>query len=81
MRRRCAGREHERMAMPEKTAARTRPTVESKLVYRADIDQSGDWYVWQRLGASGWAALQRCRDRAEAIEIASMMNRTCERAG
>lgn len=67
--------------MPENTAARTRPTVESKLVYRADIDQSGDWYVWQRLGASGWAALQRCQDRSEAIQIASTLNRSMERAG
>lgn len=67
--------------MPENTAAQSRPIVESKLAYRADIDQSGDWYVWQRLGASGWAALQRCQDRSEAIEMASTLNRTMERAG
>ncbi|RMH14306.1 MAG: hypothetical protein D6695_01600 [Planctomycetota bacterium] len=48
---------------------------EPKLVYRADVDQSGDWYVWKRLGKSGWAALQRCRDRTEAIEMASSLNR------
>lgn len=65
--------------MPEKTTA-PRVTVESKLVYRADIDQSGDWYVWQRLGASGWAALQRCRDRMEALQMASELNRTLAQA-
>lgn len=67
--------------MPENTTTRSpRATVESKLVYRADIDQSGDWYVWQRLGASGWAALQRCQDRMEAIQVASDLNRMMGRA-
>lgn len=42
--------------------------------YRADIDHSGRWCVWQRLGM-GWAVLRACRDRGEAIERAAELNR------
>lgn len=65
--------------MPENTTTRSsRATVEPKLIYRADIDQSGDWYVWRRLGTSGWAAMQRCQDRMEALQVAADLNRAEE---
>lgn len=48
--------------------------VESKNLFRADVDQSGDWYVWRRLGASGWATLRRCTGREQAFELAKALN-------
>jgi len=42
--------------------------------YRADVDQAGQWCVWQRLGA-GWAIWCTCRSRADAIERAAELNR------
>lgn len=64
----------------------TRPTLGSMLLfetkgsYRADTDQSGEWYVWRRLSANGWATMQRCDSREEAVQLASDLNRTA-RAG
>jgi len=48
--------------------------VESKNLFRADVDQSGDWYVWRRLGSSGWATLRRCTGREQALELAKALN-------
>lgn len=48
--------------------------VEPKKLFRADVDQSGDWYVWRRLGASGWATLRRCSGREQALELAKALN-------
>lgn len=48
--------------------------VEPKPLFRADVDQSGDWYVWRRLGASGWATLRRCSGREQALELAKALN-------
>lgn len=49
--------------------------IESKPAYRADTDQSGDWYVWRRLSAHGWATHRRCDSREAAVELAAMLNR------
>jgi hypothetical protein len=48
--------------------------VEPKALFRADVDQSGDWYVWRRLGASGWATLRRCSGREQALQLAKALN-------
>ena len=40
---------------------RTRRTVVVDIdvpQFRADTDQRGDWYVWRRMGATGWATLR-----------------------
>ncbi len=42
--------------------------------FRADTDQSGDWYVWRRMGANGWATLRRCEDREDARRVATQLN-------
>ena len=49
--------------------------AEVKLLFRADTDQNGDWYVWRRLGPHGWATMRRCGDQDEAEQIAETMNR------
>lgn len=49
---------------------------EPKGLYRADTDQSGQWYVWRRLSANGWATLQRCNTREEAVQLALDLNQT-----
>lgn len=46
--------------------------MEAKMLFRADTDQHGDWYVWRRLGVNGWATMRRCDTR----EIAERMART-----
>ncbi|MFI4896804.1 MAG: hypothetical protein ACIARR_03150 [Phycisphaerales bacterium JB059] len=48
--------------------------VEGKPAFRADMDQAGDWYVWRRLGANGWATLRRCACRESAIKEAAALN-------
>ncbi|MEN0019990.1 MAG: hypothetical protein AAF747_03795 [Planctomycetota bacterium] len=48
--------------------------AEPKSLFRADTDQNGDWYVWRRLSASGWATLRRCDSREVAVELAASMN-------
>lgn len=60
----------------------TRQTVnlmEPKMLFRADVDQSGDWYVWRRLGSNGWATLRRCDDREHAQQLARDLNRNPQR--
>lgn len=55
--------------------------------FRADTDQSGEWYVWTRLverparvGAragslsAGWATMQRCESRELAQRLADDLN-------
>lgn len=51
--------------------------------FRADTDQSGEWYVWTRLGqsrleqtglSSGWATMQRCESRELAQRLADDLN-------
>ena len=53
-----------------KAASQTEP----KLLFRADTDQNGDWYVWRRLGSNGWATMRRCDCRDDAEQLASTMN-------
>jgi hypothetical protein len=60
--------------MAEETPGRSDNIIEPKALFRADVDQSGDWYVWRRLGASGWATLRRCCDREQALELAKALN-------
>jgi hypothetical protein len=55
---------------PKKAASQTEP----KLLFRADTDQNGDWYVWRRLGSNGWATLRRCDCRDDAEHLAESMN-------
>lgn len=49
--------------------------------YRADVDQAGEWYVWRRLGANGWATMRRCNTRRDAIELAASLNAKSKRTG
>ena len=42
--------------------------------FRADTDQRGDWYVWRRMSANGWATLRRCESREKAEELAQSLN-------
>lgn len=57
--------------------AETSPShsTEPKLLFRADTDQNGDWYVWRKLSKHGWATLRRCDCRETALELAESMNR------
>lgn len=48
--------------------------TELKLLFRADTDQNGDWYVWRRLGKNGWATMRRCDCREDAEHLAQTMN-------
>lgn len=48
--------------------------IEAKPDFRADVDQSGDWYVWRRLGANGWATMRRCECRESAHREAAVLN-------
>ncbi|MCB1281935.1 MAG: hypothetical protein KDB18_10470 [Salinibacterium sp.] len=50
--------------------------METKPHFRADTDQSGDWWVWRRLSVNGWATHCRCGDREEAREMAAQLNRS-----
>lgn len=50
--------------------------TEPKLLFRADTDQNGDWYVWRRLGSNGWATLRRCDCRDDAEQLADTMNQS-----
>ncbi len=55
--------------------------LEAKPAFRADVDQSGDWYVWRRLGNNGWATLRRCECRDSAHRQAAVLNDTSAEAG
>lgn len=44
--------------------------------FRADVDQRGDWYVWRRMGARGWATLRRCASREDALRLSDELNGT-----
>jgi hypothetical protein len=57
---------------PKKAASATEP----KLLFRADTDQNGDWYVWRRLGGNGWATMRRCDCRDDAHGLAQTMNQS-----
>lgn len=59
----------------------------SSASFRADTDQSGEWYVWTRLGelparggaragslSAGWATMQRCESRELAQRLADDLN-------
>ncbi len=52
--------------------------IESKASYRADTDQSGEWYVWRRLSSNGWATLTRCTTREDAFQLADNLNRAAK---
>ncbi len=54
----------------QKAASQTEP----KILFRADTDQNGDWYVWRRLGSNGWATMRRCESRDDAEQLAASMN-------
>jgi hypothetical protein len=53
---------------------------ESKVLFRADTDQHGDWYVWRKLSKNGWATMRRCDSREDAVQLAETMNRDPEGA-
>lgn len=42
--------------------------------FRADVDHNGRWHVWRQLTTNGWATLQRCPTREEAVALAQRMN-------
>ena len=47
---------------------------EPKMLFRADTDQHGDWYVWRQLSKNGWATMRRCDTREDAQKIAEALN-------
>ena len=47
---------------------------EPKMLFRADTDQHGDWYVWRQLSKNGWATMRRCDTREDAQKIADALN-------
>lgn len=55
-------------------AARLDEAWADRREFRADVDHSGRWCVWQRLGC-GWAVWASCRSRSDAIERAAELNR------
>lgn len=63
------------MLEESKTPRRASSQAEPKLLFRADTDQTGDWYVWRRLGVNGWATMRRCDGRDEAQQLAETMNK------
>ncbi len=42
--------------------------------FRAEADDLGRWFVWQRLGATGWAAWRACSSRSDAVNLAASLN-------
>jgi hypothetical protein len=59
----------------QETRVRRRVVVELDVPqFRADTDQRGDWYVWRRMGASGWATLRRCESREHALRLSEELN-------
>jgi hypothetical protein len=59
----------------QETRARRTVVVEIDVPqFRADTDQRGDWYVWRRMGASGWATLRRCATREDALRLSDELN-------
>jgi hypothetical protein len=54
--------------------------AEPKILFRADTDQNGDWYVWRKLSKNGWATMRRCECREIALDLAESMNRDPEGA-
>jgi hypothetical protein len=66
--------------MPENPtrSASSASTAEVKLLFRADTDQNGDWYVWRKLSQNGWATLRRCECREDALDLADTMNKDPE---
>ena len=42
-------------------------------IFRAGADQHGDWYVWRRVSASGWATMRKCESRADAELLARQL--------
>lgn len=53
---------------------RDRKPEEPDRDYRADVDQSGDWFVWRRIGTNGWATMRRCATHLDAVELAESLN-------
>lgn len=49
--------------------------TEPKILFRADTDQHGEWYVWRKLSMHGWATMRRCHSREDALQLAETMNR------
>ncbi len=61
--------------MPEDMQVQTASTAAgTQSLFRADVDQSGHWYVWRRLGANGWATFRHCETRERALELAKHLN-------
>ncbi len=42
--------------------------------FKAAEDQRGDWWVWRRVSAKGWATMRRCDSRDEAERLAEALN-------
>lgn len=42
--------------------------------FKADEDQRGDWWVWRRVSAKGWATMRRCETREDAERLAEALN-------
>jgi len=59
----------------QETHVRRRRVVELDIPqFRADTDQRGNWYVWRRMGASGWATMRRCESREDALRLTEELN-------
>ena len=64
--------------VPPAGAATAVATADPKLLFRADVDQNGDWYVWRKLSKNGWATMRRCECREAAELLAATMNQDPE---
>lgn len=53
---------------------------EPKMLFRADTDQHGDWYVWRQLSENGWATMRRCESREDAQRLVDQLNHNPEQA-
>ncbi len=42
--------------------------------FKAAEDQRGDWWVWRRVSAKGWATMRRCDTREDAERLAEKLN-------
>ncbi len=79
---------------PEKPQGRSKPcssetsadtslagrVCEPKMLFRADTDQHGDWYVWRQLSENGWATMRRCESREDAQRLVDQLNHNPEQA-
>lgn len=63
------------MLQPQRSGDPVQRPATPRTDFRADADECGRWFVWRRLGATGWAAWRQCTSRSDAIHMAAALNR------